>query len=168
MSTTLMLALAFACVVLDISFAPGATLLGGRAQLTLVVVALWAALRPEAEVMLLAPVAGVLLGLLGNEPLGLSLIAFTPVVWLGATHEERSTEGRFAFTIGLVAIASLVYVVAAVVIAQVAGDPVPLRLGSLRTIAIVTALNLGLAAVLYWPLARTAGEPGARPEPRRS
>jgi len=167
MSTVLILALAAACVVLDISFAPGATLLGGRAQLTLVVVALWAALRPEAEAMLLAPVAGVLLGLLGNEPLGLSLIAFAPVVALGAMREERSTERRFASTIGLVAIASLVYVVAAVVISRVAGQTLPLRLGSFRTIAVVTALNLGLATVLYWPLARTAGDPGARPEPRR-
>ena len=167
MITFVLLALAFVAVLLDIAFAPGALFLGGRAQLTLVVVALWSALRPQAEAMLLAPAAGLLLGLLGNEPLGLSVLAFAPIVVLGGMSEERSTARRFAFTIGLVAIGTLVYALVALIAAPLAGSAIPVGFGSLRAVLVVTVLNLAMAAVLYWPLARMTGDPSARAELRR-
>ena len=167
MSTVLLLLLAFACVLLEIAFAPGATLFGGRAQLALVVIALWAALRPTAEAMLLAPTAGLLLGLIGNEPLGLSVLAFAPIVALGAMNEERSTEGRFALTIGLVAIGTLVYAVTDLVVSRLAGRTIPVAAGTAQAVLVATLLNVGLAAVLYWPLSRMTADPGARTELRR-
>jgi rod shape-determining protein MreD len=167
MSTILLLLLAFACVLLEIAFAPGATLFGGRAQLTLVVIALWAALRPADETMLLALTAGLLLGLLGNEPLGLSVLAFAPIVALGVMNEERSTEGRLVRTIGLVAIGTLVYAVADLVVSRLAGRTIPLAVGTLQAVLVVAVLNLGLAAMLYWPLSRMTADPSARAELRR-
>src|SRR5215207_2790079 len=166
MSTILLLALAFACVIVDLSFAPGATLFGGRAQVALVVIALWAALRPPDEAMLLAPAAGLLLGLVGNEPLGLSVLAFAPIVALGVLNEERSTERRFVLTIGLVAIGTVVYAVTDLVISRLAGRTIPVAAGTIQTVLVVTLLNVGLAALLYWPLARLSIDPGARTELR--
>jgi rod shape-determining protein MreD len=167
MSTILLLLLAFACVIVDLSFAPGAALFGGRAQLTLVVIALWAALRPLEESMLLAPAAGLLMGLIGNEPLGLSVLAFAPIVALGATNEERSTERRFILTIGLVAIGTFVYAVADLIISRLAGRTIPVSTATIQPVLVVTALNVGLAALLYWPLARLSVDPSARTELRR-
>ncbi|MDQ4100524.1 MAG: rod shape-determining protein MreD, partial [Chloroflexota bacterium] len=149
MSTILLLLLAFACVLLEIAFAPGATVFGGRAQLSLVVIALWSVLRPADEAMLLAPAAGLLLGLLGNEPLGLSVLAFAPVVALGMLNEERSIERRFVLTLGLVALGTFVYAVADLTIFRLAGRTIPVAFSTLQAVLVVTILNLVLAAVLY-------------------
>jgi rod shape-determining protein MreD len=135
---------------------------------TLVVVALWAALRPEAETMLLAPVAGLLLGLLGNEPLGVSVLALAPTVLLGHRDERRSTHRRLPATIGLVVAGTLAYAAIWSVAAAILGEGVPVGLGSLRVLAAVVLLNCLLAMMLYWPLARLTGDPRPRNELRRS
>ncbi len=167
MNGYLLIALAVAAVLVDVAFAPGATLFGVRPELTLVLIALWAALRPQPEVMLLAPAAGLTLGLLGNEPLGASVLAFAPIVLAGGSRNGASTERRFVFSIGLVAASTLVYAPALAAASWLLGDPVPLGSGALRTVATVMLLNAALAAVLYWPLARLSGDPAARNELRR-
>lgn len=167
MSTVLLLGLAFISVLAEIAFAPGAGLLGVRPQLTLVMISLWSALRPEAEAMLLAPAAGLMLGLLANEPLGVSVLAFAPIVLLSGIGEHRSPERRFAFTVGLTAAGTLAYALIYAVFARVLGEGVPVGLGSLRALTAVAAVNAALAALLYWPLARISGDTGARNELRR-
>ncbi len=167
MNGYLLIALAVAAVLVDVAFAPGATLFGARPELTLVLIALWAALRPQSEVMLLAPTAGLALGLLGNEPLGASVLAFAPIVLAGGSRGDTSTERRFVFSIGLVAAGTPVYVLALAVLSRILGDPSPFGLGALPTLATLMLLNAVLAAVLYWPLARLTGDPAARTELRR-
>jgi rod shape-determining protein MreD len=167
-STVLLLLLALAAVLADIAVAPGGEAFGARAQVTLVVVALWAALRPEAETMLLLPVAGVLLGLLGNEPLGVSVLALAPIVLLSNRGERRSTERRLPYTIGLVVAGTLAYAAIWSVATAILGEGVPFGLGSLRVLLAVAILNCLLAALLYWPLAKLTGDPRPRNELRRS
>jgi rod shape-determining protein MreD len=167
MSTVLLLALAFASVLVDVAAAPGAELFGVRAQFTLVLVALWSVLRPPAEVMLLAPAAGLLLGLLGNEPLGVSVLALAPVVLLGLSTNSRSTERRVFSSIVLVVAGTLAYALVHAVLGGIAGGPFPLELGSVRVLLTLCLVNTLLAAVLYWPLARLPGDVSARDEIRR-
>ena len=167
MNGYLLIALAVTAVLVDVAFAPGASLLGARPELTLVLIALWAALRPQSEVMLLAPAAGLALGLLGNEPLGASVLAFAPIVLAAGGRDRTSTERRFVFSIGLVAAGTLVYVLVLAIVSQIVGGPSPLGMGALPTLATVMLLNAVLAAVLYWPLARLTGDPAARTELRR-
>ena len=167
MNGYLLIALALAAVLVDVAFAPGATLFGVRPELTLVLIALWAALRPQSEVMLLAPAAGLALGLLGNEPLGASVLALAPIALAGGSRNGASTQRRFVFSIGLVAAGTLVYAPALAAISWLLGDPSPLGLGALPTLATLMLLNAVLAAMLYWPLARLTGDPAARTELRR-
>lgn len=151
---------AFGAVLLDLSFAPGATVLGARPSVTLVTVCLWAALRPQTEAMFLAPAAGLLLGLLGNEPLGVSILAFAPLVVLGSLQRGGPVERRLLFSVALAAAGTLVYIVAFTVLARVAGSPASLSLSALPVIAATTALNCALAALLFWPLILTVdGKP---------
>ena len=167
MSSYLLVALAVSAAVVDIAFAPGATIFGGRAQVTLVLVALWAALRPQSEAMLLAPVAGLVLGVLGNEPLGASVLALAPVVLLGGMRDGRSTERRFITSIGLVLAATPVYTVALALLSRLFGAGWHIAAGSVGSLAVIMLLNGLVAAVLYWPLARLSGDPAARNELRR-
>lgn len=147
------LLLVLSTVLLDLSAAPGATLFGVRPSLTLVVIGLWAALRPPSEAMLIAPAAGVLLGLLGPEPLGLSVLGFVPVVLLGSFARPRGTERRWPAAVGAVIAGTAAYLVILIVCAPLFGAMPPLGLGVLRPIAIVMVLNGALAALLYWPIA---------------
>ena len=167
MSTVLLVLLAFAAVLVDIAFAPGATLLGVRPQLTLVTVTLWAVLRPQAEVMLLASVAGLLLGLLSSEPLGVSVLALAPIVVFSTFSTERSTGRRLGFTIGLVIAGTLAYALVHLVFARLLGQSIPVGLGTLRRLVSLTLANSALATVLYFPLARMSADPSVRHELRR-
>lgn len=159
--------LAFVAVLLDVSLAPGATFLGGRPSLVLVLVGLWAALRPEAEVMVLVPVAGLLLGLIGNEPLGASVLALTPFVLLGLTQRPRTSERRFLFAVLLVLTGTLAYALIYTVVARLWGEPAPITVEAMRAVTLAALLNGLLAAVLYWPLARTAPTAPVRSDLRR-
>ena len=167
MNPYVMAVLAFLAVLLDVSLAPGATFLGGRPSLVLVLVGLWAALRPEAEVMVLAPVAGLLLGLLGNEPLGASVLALAPIVLLGLSQRPRATERRFLFSVLLVVTGTLAYALVYTLVARLWHAPAPFSLGAVREVTLVALLNGVLAAVLYWPLARTAPTAPVRNDLRR-
>jgi rod shape-determining protein MreD len=167
MNPYLAVALAFVAVLLDVSMAPGAAVFGVRPSLVVVLVGLWAALRPDVEVMVLAPTAGVLLGLLGNEPLGVSVLALTPIVLLGLSQSPRTSERRFLFAIVLVITGSLAYVFVYTLAARLQGAPAPVGLGVLRVVILAALLNGLLAAVLYWPLARTAPTAPVRSDLRR-
>ncbi len=167
MNPYLLVVLALLSVLIDLSFAPGATLFGARPELALVLVALWAALRPQAEAMVLALAAGIGLGLLGSEPLGASVLALAPIVLLGSLSDGRSTERRFIFSIGLVMLGTLVYALALAGASWLLGEGYPLGPGSLRSFGTVMVLNAALAAVLYLPLARISADPAARNELRR-
>jgi len=167
MTAALLIALALASVMVDIAVAPGATLLGVRGQVTLVLIALWAVHRPQAEAMLLAPAAGLFLGLLGNEALGVSVLALAPIVVMGTASQARSTERRLIYSIGLVIAGTLVYALVHAIVSRLLGRPFPLELGSVWTLGALVLLNAALAALLYWPLARLAGDPNLRDELRR-
>jgi rod shape-determining protein MreD len=167
MSAALLVALAFASVLVDVAAAPGATVFGVRPQLTLVLVALWSVLRPSAEVMWLAPAAGIMLGLLGSEALGVSVLALAPIVMLGVSSNGRSTERRLFSSIGLVVAGTLAYALIHAILSSVMGRPFPLELGSVRMLLILCAVNVALATVLYWPLARLPSATNVRDEIRR-
>ena len=167
MSPYTIVALTFGAVLFDLSFAPGASVLGARPSLTLVLVGLWATLRPPSEAMLLAPVAGLLLGLLGNEPLGASVLALVPVVLLGGLYAGRPGERRLLISLAVVIVGTLAYAVAYLLLVRLSGGAVPLDLAGARRLALVALLNGALATVLYWPLARAAGRAAITNELRR-
>jgi rod shape-determining protein MreD len=167
MSTVLLLALAFVAVLFDVAAAPGATMLDVRPQLTLVIVALWSVLRPSGEVFILAPAAGLMLGLVGHETLGVSVLALAPIVMLGLTWKGRSTGRRAFSSIGLVVVGTLVYAVVHSILSRVMGRPLSLGPATVGTVVMLAIVNAGLAAVLYWPLARLPSDPGLRDEIRR-
>lgn len=158
MTTVLLALLAFAAVLVDLAVAPGATLAGARPQFTLVVIALWAALRPELEVMLLAPAAGLLLGVLGNEPLGASVLALAPAVVLGLAGRGRSTKRHFLRTLGLVAAATPAYAAVFLIVGWLAGARPALGLEWITALVRLALVNTLVAAALYWPISRLPSE----------
>jgi rod shape-determining protein MreD len=159
--------LAAAAVIVDLSFAPGAAVAGARPSLTVVLVILLAALRPGGQALVFAPAAGLLLGLLGNEPLGTSLLAFVPLVLAGGIVQAMPRERRLPATLALVVLGSLVYAGVRSVLARLLGAPAPLEPAALPVYGLAALLNLGPALLLYPLVALAGGAHTVRRTPRR-
>jgi hypothetical protein len=119
-------------------------------------VAVWCVLRRRDEAMLLAPAAGLFLGLLGNEPLGASVLGLAPTVLLAVRRAPPAADGRFLTTLEAAAAGSALYsLTLAVLVALLRQVPLaPVALArQMITSGLLTAL---VAAVLYWPMAHVA------------
>jgi rod shape-determining protein MreD len=152
MSAAVTVVIAVLAAVLDISAAPGYDLWGARPSLSVVVVALWSALRPTGEAMLIAPVAGIALGLLGNEPLGVSVLAFVAIVLVGWLRRPSGAERRFAWALIVVAAGTVITTLLQSLALLAGGAAGAFSASGLRLTGANIVLNLALGAVLYFPL----------------
>lgn len=144
---------ALVAVLLDVSAAPTATLWGSRASVAVAMVAVWGAVRPLDDLFLLTLMIGLGLGLLGNEPLGTSLVALTPVALLATTTVAASRPRRLAMAVGLAAVGTPVYVLLHALLLRLFGGQPDFAMASFRLIGVTTVLTVLSAGLLYLPLA---------------
>ena len=154
-------------VLLDLTLGPGLRALGAHPSFTVALVTVWAVLRRRQEAMVLAPAAGLLLGLLGTQPLGVAVLALALVVLLASLRDANGSEGRFRATLVIAAAGSAAYAVLIVIATLLAGQRLPAADVITRAIGGAVLLTTPLAAVLYWPVARAAWQPRIRGQFRR-
>ena len=75
----------------------------------LVVVVCWAIVRGQREALVVVPIAGIAVGLLDGQPLGMALLALIPVVLLAELREARIVEGDFLLALVTIVVATLAY-----------------------------------------------------------
>lgn len=155
-------------VLLDISFAPTASLWGARASLTLAMVVVWCVLRPRAEALTVVTAAGLLLGVLGNEPVGVALIALIPLMLLVEVADDPIVEHPLLSALVLTVIGVISYLVAREVLLAVVGARPTFALGSVRGLVITALLTTAATALLYFPVALLSGRVGANARGRRT
>lgn len=156
MKAVLLAAVALLAILLDLTLFAGLRLWGGHPSAVTAVIATWSVLRRREEVMILAPLCGLGLGLLGNEPLGASLIALAVIAFLGWSRTPDRTEGRFLHAMGVAGSGALLYVAILTLVVGAADRVFPDLASLVRSMAGAAILTILLAAVLYLPLARTA------------
>lgn len=167
MSLILLLIPAFLAALLDLTAVPAFRFFGAHPSLSVAIIAVWAVLRRREEAMVMAPAAGLTLGLLGNEPLGASILGLAPVVLLAAMRNPEMTEGRFSIAIGVALAGAAVYVFMVAVLTAIAGKLAPEPLPLLRQMAGTALLTAPLTAMLYLPLVRIAWQPHLHGDFRR-
>ena len=167
MRVVFLLVTAAVAVLLDLTLGPGLRAFGAQPSLTVAVVTVWAVLRRRQEAMVLAPAAGLMLGLLGNQPLGAAVMALAFVVLLGTLRDPNVAEGRFRATLAIAAAGSAAYVVLIAIATLLTGRRLPAPDVITRAVAGTVLLTIPLAAVLYWPVARAAWQPRIRGQFRR-
>ncbi len=156
MSALLVLPIAVLVALLDLTLLPGVRVLGTHPSGAVATVAVWSVLRRREEAMLLAPATGLVLGLLGNEPLGASILALAPTVLVAVRHDPAAPDGRFAAALWAAWIGAMAYTLTlAALLALLRGLPLA-PLAVTRQSVVSGALTTLLAAVLYWPMARVA------------
>jgi rod shape-determining protein MreD len=158
---------AAAAALLDLTLGAAIVVLGGHPSFSVAVVAVWAALRPREEAMVIAPVAGLLLGLLGHEPLGASMVALAPVVLLGCLRDPASVQRRLAAALGTACAGGAAYVAVVALIEGMALHALPPASVTLGAMAGTALASTVLALVLYWPVGRFAWRPATWGDVRR-
>ncbi|MCH8849383.1 MAG: rod shape-determining protein MreD [Chloroflexi bacterium] len=102
------LAVLFA-VIAQVSILPAFSIFGVQPNLVIALLVAWIAIRPQREALLLIPLAGLLLGLLDGQTLGLAMIALSPLVLLTEVRRLRLVESEFLPALLLAAVATLAY-----------------------------------------------------------
>jgi len=85
--------------VLHVSVMPYIEILGVTPDFVLVFVAAWAVVRGHEEAAIVAPLAGLIKDLATSDPLGMSILALTPIVLLAAATRIRAVDTEFSDTV---------------------------------------------------------------------
>lgn len=150
--TYLLIALLFGLIaILQSADVPSPSLFGAHADLLLVLVAAWALLRSSDEVMVAAPPAALLAGLLGAGPIGAPLLVLIAPVGLALLLRQRE-RNHLPGLVLLVAV-STIWALLITLGADFMSGQQALHLGGAGGVLLgAVVLNLTLALVIYWPL----------------
>ena len=117
-------------VLAQASILPAFSIFGAHPNLVLVLLVTWVSVRGQQEALLLIPAAGFLLGLLDSQPLGLAMLALTPLILMGDVRDLRVVESDLLLAVVLTALATLAYEGTGLVTLAVTGE----RLNWLATV----------------------------------
>ncbi len=156
--------LAMTVALFEVAAAPYFPLLGATADPLLVLLVCWAMVRGPRETMVLIPVAALFKDLITNDPVGVSILAFLPIVPLAAVRERRLTQSEFVPTVAMVVAASLCYHLVYMAVLTALGENVSWLQSPLRVLVPAALLDAVLTPFFYLPLrwATTLAERGAR------
>jgi hypothetical protein len=151
-STYLLIAVLFSLIaILQSTTVASPDLFGAHADVLLVLVLTWALVRSCQEVMVAAPPAALLAGLLGAGPVGAPLLILLAPVGLALFLRQRGSTNLIALGLsvgGCTLWALLVNLCSDFMVGQHT-----LRLAGLGAVLVgALLLNLALALLLYWPL----------------
>ncbi|HEY7295399.1 MAG TPA: hypothetical protein VH916_10170 [Dehalococcoidia bacterium] len=138
--------------LLQIGAAPSFTFFTVHADLPVVWLCCWGVIRGRQEAMVLIPIAGLVMGLAGGEPLGASLLALLPVAALLAVAEASPARGRFVAAITITAVCSILYTSIHAAAAAAAGEGFGPPLNLLIVAPRAAVLDVITAALWFWPM----------------
>jgi hypothetical protein len=139
-------------VLLQVAAAPSFVYLGVHADLPVVWLTCWAAVRGRQEVLPLIAVAGFGLGLLGREPVGASLLALLPIAALAFGLDLHAGPGKYLLTLAAVIVAGVAFNVVHALASVAGGDSIGSPIDILRVAPRAALLDVLTAALWYWPM----------------
>lgn len=138
-----------AAALLESALFPLPGLLGARADLLLTLAASWAVVRSCEEVMIAAPPAALLVGLLGTGPIGVPLLAMLSPVGLALALRHRNPNPKLASVCTVVALSTVIAIAVELVVRFLGGEQRFNLAGIGTVLAGETIANTLLAAVAY-------------------
>ena len=118
---------------------PAFSIFGVHPSLIIVLLVAWMSVRGQREALFLIPAAGLLLGLLDGEPLGLAMLALAPLILMTEVRELRLVESDLVPAILLTIAGTLVYETTSLVSLAIRGESVPV-LASLIDVLVPAAI----------------------------
>lgn len=148
--------------LLQTSAVPAFDLLGVGANLLLVGLCGWVVVHGPRDGMVLAPLAGVWMGLLSIEGLAVSVAAYLPVVLLASLRQPLGIGPGLAWAVPLVVAATILHFFVIAVSFAIEGSSIN-WLAAITDILLPSVLvNFVVTLPVYWLIRLPAG----RPQPR--
>jgi rod shape-determining protein MreD len=141
--------LLFAALVQS-SVLPYFPVLGVSPNLVLIIIVCWAVVRGQKEAMIVVPVGGLCLSLVGSQPFGVALLAATPVVLLSELREARLTQSDLLLAVLLVLVASLIYELVLMASLRALGETISWGDGFIRVVLPTAVVNALFTPPFYW------------------
>jgi len=132
------------------SFMSAFPVFGVVPNLVLALAVCWTVVRGQQEAMIIVPMAGLCLSLAGSQPIGVAMLAATPVLLLSELRALRLTPSDLLLTIALVFLSSLVYEMVLLVALRLQGETVGWLTAFLRVVLPTAIVSVLFTPPLYW------------------
>lgn len=139
--------------LLQLAVMPAFAIFGVHPNLIIVLLIAWMATRGPREALVLIPVAGFTIGLLDSQPLGLAMLALSPLTLMTNVREFRLVESDLLPAVVLTIVATLVYETVILVSLAVRGEQ-PEVLASTLDVLVPAAIANALVLLPVYGLIR--------------
>jgi rod shape-determining protein MreD len=143
------LLLVLVAAMAQVAVLPSFSIFGVHPNLVIALVVAWMTVRGRRESLLLIPAAGFLLGLFDSEPLGLAMLAFSPLILFTEVREVRLVESHLLPALVITAGVTLVYEGAVLLTLAVTGERADWLASALDVLAPAAIANALLLIPIY-------------------
>jgi rod shape-determining protein MreD len=146
------LAVAWIFSVLQVSVMPYLHVLGVTPDFVLIFAGSFAVLRGRDEAFFVLPLAGLFRDLATSDPLGTSVLGFTPMVLLAAALRLRAMDSQFIPAVAVVAAGTICHAFISMVVLVATGQDIALMHAVVRVILPLAIVNALFATIVYLPV----------------
>ncbi len=144
--------MAWLLAVAGVSVMPYIKVLSVTPDLVLIFAATWAVVREPDEALVVVPLAGLARDLMASDPVGTSVIAFIPIVLLGAAVRIRALDSNFIPTIVVVAAATIGYEALHMIVLALTGQQIETGYAVLHVAITGAVVNALFSPIVYLPV----------------
>jgi rod shape-determining protein MreD len=146
----LALPLLLTAALLQSAVMPSFPIFGATPNLVLIILVSWVVQRGQKEGLFVIPLGGLALGLVDGQPLGVALLAATPLILLAELREARLTESDILLSIVLVFVSAMVYETVFLVTLALRGETVQWWESFFWVVLPVSIVSSLFTPPLYW------------------
>ncbi|MGA2285398.1 MAG: rod shape-determining protein MreD [Dehalococcoidia bacterium] len=132
------------------SVMPAFPIFGVSPNLVLVLLVCWTVIRGRQEAMVVIPIGGLCLSLLGSQPVGVALLAAVPVLLLSELEALNLTPSNLVLALAVAFLSSLIYEAVLLVALRLEGDSVGWLAALMRVVIPTSIVNVVFTLPLYW------------------
>jgi rod shape-determining protein MreD len=135
--------------LLEVSVLPMFRIYGLQPNLVLVLLIAWLIVRGSTEAFILAPIGGVILGLVDGAPAGTALIGLAPLAFLQDLRGSQLREGGLVMAVAFTIVMALFYNYVHLAVFTLHGQSGDWIEASLRIILPTALINVTVLVPLY-------------------
>jgi len=147
--------------VLNVSAMPFIEVLGVTPDLVLIFAVCWAVVRSEDEAIYVVPMAAIMRDLMSSDPVGTSLIAFAPILFIALLAKVQVLDSDFLPVLVAVAASSFFFEILHALILMLTGQSVGLGYLLFNVALPAMVVNALFAPIVYLPVRWTHPHPAS-------
>lgn len=138
--------------VLNVSAMPYVEVLGVTPDFVLIFAVCWAVVRSEDEAIYVIPMAAILRDVMSSDPVGTSLIAFAPILFIAMLTRVQLLDSDFLPALGAVAASSVCFEILHALVLLLTGQSFGVGYLLLHVALPAAVVNALFAPIIYLPV----------------